>query len=526
MKKLIILLIGLFVPIINVSALNQDVVIGDFKFFWSNDIDLSEKTINIETDETYHPNDRKWVGLPSIAKTHEGRLWVAFMTGGFLEPDYLNYNVLYYSDDFGETWSENFLIIESTNEKRAVYDPRMFMDNDGIFWLYLNYGGTKGIIIENPDCFEPEKNLKFSKTVYVLTTYPMAHRPTLLSNQWDNIWIAPVESSIHLQTQKVFSSSKKVIWEELSTITTSSPGIKRFNESQIVELSDGKLMMISRLDGGSGIERSYSLDGGKNWTPPQTDLGAPYLGPGSKMHIQRLKSGALLLLNHASTTAREKLFVYLSYDDGLTWPYSLPLDEREINGGYWGVSYPEAAMQQGENGDIYIIWDQRTPLVEINFSRLTEDDIKAGKICNHSIGFKSIIRNSNYYDIIKVEELYPQELTVIEKTNKSDIIAQLPTSFTISDSINGTYQIEGSWVSNNYNANITGRYTFIFKETTHQDPYRLDSHGLLKVVVNVIHESKKINSTLVISITIIPLVISIGWFIFKKCKNKKEDLIK
>src|SRR5690554_5321602 len=135
MKKILTLVLASIVLVLNTNSVkanisNNEIDIGDFRIFWSSAIDL-DKSINAETIETYHPSNRKWVGLPTIARTPGGRLWIAFMTGGFLEPDTLNYNVLYYSDDNGETWSEEFLIIEAKNENRAVYDPRMFMDDDG-----------------------------------------------------------------------------------------------------------------------------------------------------------------------------------------------------------------------------------------------------------------------------------------------------------------------------------------------------------------------------------------------------------
>lgn len=465
---------------------------GELVFFWSNQEGVLDSVIPGDDQETYAPSSRKWNGLPSIVVTPNGRLWAVWMTGGFLEPDHLNYNVMYYSDDGGITWSDEFLIIDSKNTERPVYDPRLFYDQDGTLWFYINYGKTKGIIITNPDCDNPSEELKFSSSLLDFQAGPFAHRPTILSSKWENIWLAPAEESANVNEQRVYASSNKFLYELYSTAITSSPANKRFNESQIVELSDGKLMMVSRLDGGAGIEVAYSNDGGKSWSENKTNLGIPFIGPGSKFHIERLPSGALLFLNHKSTTSREKLTAYLSYDDGKTWPYSLVFDDREsFTGGYWGVSYPESTVDS--DGNIYIIWDQRTPLVEINIAKVNENDIKNGKIVTEgNYLFKNVVRNSPYYDVISVEEEFSRDLTVKLGTEKDDIISKLPTTLTIKDEFNQTLSLTGEWKTLNYNGNEEGEYSFVFNPLTNYDEYRIDSYNLLRVKVNVINQDDSI----------------------------------
>ena len=42
---------------------------------------------------------REWQGCPTIARTARGRLWAGWYSGGIIEPDERNYNLLVYSDD-------------------------------------------------------------------------------------------------------------------------------------------------------------------------------------------------------------------------------------------------------------------------------------------------------------------------------------------------------------------------------------------------------------------------------------------
>jgi len=498
MKKIIIgimclMICAIVIPITHAQGSHELEIIsrGNFNFFWSNQSGVLDMKIASSTEETYHPNDRKWNGLPSITVTPGGRLWAVWMTGGMLEPDKHNYNVMYYSDDGGDTWSEEFLILEAADESKQIYTPNLFIDQDGLMWYYINYGGTHGIIITNPDCDNPSKELELSPSVISLTPNPLAHIPTILSEDKGGIWLAPLESTQHLLTQRIFVSTNKILWEPFSSLITGSPSIKRFNESQIVELNDGRLMILSRLDGGSGIERAYSSDNGATWSNFETDLSEPYIGPGSKFEIRRLNSGSILLINHNSTTSREKITAYLSLDDGETWPHKLVLDERILNGGYWGVSYPN--FTQDSNGTIYVVWDQRTPLVEINFARFTENDMISGQLAENSIRFKNIVRNSDYVDIQSVDGIEKYEYRFEVGVSSNEIMHQLPTILTIKNTHNESITVEGEFMMNDFDSSQPGVFKANFMSSQLPDKW-IDSHGLLQITIKI--EDKNIDNNL------------------------------
>ena len=149
-------------------------------------------------------------------------------------------------------------------------------------------------------------------------------------------------------------------------------GFKVFHEARIIERRNGTLWILSRIESGTygGMEEAFSDNKGTTWTEFEMNLPAPLRGPGSRFHIRRLKSGALLLVNHDNEKCRSGLCAFLSDDDGDTWTKPYLIDERE------GVSYPDAC--ETSDGEIVIIYDRnRSTDAEILFVALREDEIRA-----------------------------------------------------------------------------------------------------------------------------------------------------
>ena len=98
------------------------------------------------------------------------------------------------------------------------------------------------------------------------------------------------------------------------------------NECQVVELSDNRVMMNARQMGGKAVRKiSFSQDGGQTWSPVQD---APDLiDPRCMGSILRLRNGNLLYSGPRSTN-RENGTIYLSTDDGQTWPIHKTLESK------------------------------------------------------------------------------------------------------------------------------------------------------------------------------------------------------
>lgn len=113
-------------------------------------------------------------------------------------------------------------------------------------------------------------------------------------------------------------------WRKSKTALPPPEGSKTgLQEPGVVELKDGKLMMLCRTDQGCQY-RSYSVDGGDTWSPAEpSDLKSP-VSPASVKRIP--KTGDLLLVwnDHRAIDAarrgkRTPLTVALSRDEGKTW---------------------------------------------------------------------------------------------------------------------------------------------------------------------------------------------------------------
>jgi hypothetical protein len=170
---------------------------------------------------------------------------------------------------------------------------------------------------------------------------------------------------------------------------------KTYQEHMIVEKKDGTLWMLGRTN--YGVGEAFSRDQGKTWTEMAPAKGIA--GPSSRTFFQRLASGNLLLIKNGATidqpSERTHMTAYLSEDDGATWPYQILLDER-------ATSYPDAA--QDADGVIHIVHDfERHGAKIVCYHRLTEADIKAGRIVSEGSSLGKIANQATHPNLTSAE---------------------------------------------------------------------------------------------------------------------------
>lgn len=156
---------------------------------------------------------------------------------------------------------------------------------------------------------------------------------------------------------------------------TPQPGV---NECEVVELSDGRLMLNMRNYTRSNPSRqvAFSSAAGMTWTNQKH---APELiEPICQASIRRLSwptadlPGILLFSNPASTNRRERLTIRASADDGETWPWSRMLDSRP-------AAYScLAALPDGQAAVLYEAGD-KNPYQSIVFARFNIEWLKDTK---------------------------------------------------------------------------------------------------------------------------------------------------
>lgn len=152
-------------------------------------------------------------------------------------------------------------------------------------------------------------------------------------------------------------------WNKLSDVT---PG----DESKVVQLSDGNLMVNSRISPGKRFVHR-SNDGGKTWqSVADTNLPDPRCNAAIIQYTAKQDGYAknrLLFCNAASNQSRKNLAVRISYDDGETWS-----NGKVIDGG--ASAYSEITILQ--DGSLGVLYEPGHS--EVRFVRFTLDALTDG----------------------------------------------------------------------------------------------------------------------------------------------------
>lgn len=127
----------------------------------------------------------------------------------------------------------------------------------------------------------------------------------------------------HYYSHVIFSDDHGATWQ-LGGSTLQH----EVNESEVAELSDGRLLLNMRnyAPGARHRKTAFSADGGQTWGHLMSD--STLIEPICQASLQRFQfpeegQSILLFSNPASNVRRENLTLRASYDEGQTWPKSL-----------------------------------------------------------------------------------------------------------------------------------------------------------------------------------------------------------
>ena len=345
--------------------------------------------------EKWDGKHRSWQGVASIEATSNDRLWAVWYSGGKRGAGPENYILLATSGDGGATWSEPFMALDRSDQIR-LFDPEIWRSPDGRLWLFwaqsestfrrgasrfeIEWDGRHGVwtmFTDNPEAGEdavwsPPRRLCDG----VMMNKPIVDSggrwlyPVSLWNAGDAYYNLPKE----MHGANVYVSTDG--GDHLRYLGgTDRGGLATLaNEHNLVELADGRLWLISRID--DGIGEAFSEDGGETWTEMTK---TPYKQSSSRTQTRRLVSGNILFLKNGpiegvdgKDVGRSRMMAFLSEDEGKTWTGGLTLDPRA------NVSHPD--FSQAPDGSVCVIWDRdRGKSGEILFARFTEEDVRAGK---------------------------------------------------------------------------------------------------------------------------------------------------
>lgn len=330
-------------------------------------------------DEKYDEKIRIFQGCPTIAVTNQGRIFAGWYAGGLREPSLDNYNVLCYSDDGGETFNKNYLVIPSEKERLVqALDIQLFVSPENklyVFWVQNDVkhytqveGATEGmfgedyiyndvvhaafyVVCDDPDAAEP----KFSAPVYLDRGFLRCKPTVLKSGRW----------LLFNYDQQSDRYGYTVTDDRLKSFRRMYGGKKiatPFDEAMAYQRDDGSIRMLARTSTGKTAQ-SISYDDGETWTDgTETEI----FNSNTRLYVEKTKSGKVLLVNNEAV-GRKDMCLLLSEDDGETFRYKKLIDDRN------SLSYPDVAEF---NGRYYLVYDrERTGASEIIMCSFTEEDI-------------------------------------------------------------------------------------------------------------------------------------------------------
>ena len=398
---------------------------GDEMF--SESMELSLRTLPIYTgeklkkDDYYKPENRGFAGCPAIAITDKDTLFAAF----FCDPygyvfssgeNHYSYVQVVRSFDGGITWEDPLMVIDPDKDGPGRTFDLMLWTSPDRKRIYFSYaqcasnssfiGGKLGTWITYTD--NPEDDVPTWATPIRIFDGIAAGKPWYASDgnwYWATaLWESVEKQYFDLESEEgifgmhLYRSSNGINYEHICYIDSDNHGL---SEPTVIENNEGELLLIQRHWLGTRYFTSTIKDPTK-WSEykvfrydNRNETSEQMNTCNGRNYISKLPSGNLLYLyqNTAGENVRNNISAALSLDGGITWPYKISLDSRPRS------SYPIADINS--KGEIYIIYDQGrlilnredTSTAEILYARITEEDIKAGKIVNpHSVAKRLVTR--------------------------------------------------------------------------------------------------------------------------------------
>ena len=296
--------------------------------------------------------------------------WLSFVTtGGMKEPEVDNFIGLCRSNDEGEVWGplETVLRFEGKAclfSEAAIQGDRLVLyvhTHDGRFGQWENWiisSADNGHTWTAPQAFAPMPRRAFFWTLYHASwgewILPYQHYATD-----GDVEASPLEGraeNLRAMNGVLTSSDEGRTWQ----VSQGVGPTYGWAESNVVELSDGRLALLIRADKTGYLLRTESADHGRTWSAP---VASDIPGPGSKFRLHRLSDGRIVLINNPSSRTkhpnskqaaaleRNPLAMWISDDDMQTWGY-----KRVLTDFPGMLAYPDGVVDEAE-GYVHFVFD-------------------------------------------------------------------------------------------------------------------------------------------------------------------------
>jgi sialidase-1 len=285
------------------------------------------------------------------------------------------------STDNGRTWSA-MEVIEHAGERWSAANPATAVDRQtGQVWLlYLRCKPGRSTDTARPGTDDNQVLARWSADIGRTWSAPIdltAATRDMKDPQWRTTVVGPggmiQDSKGRLVAAAwryapfgvfaIFSEDHGHTWHR-GQMVPNSKNLKG-NENQVVELSDGRILMDFRNEGSPGRWMSESRDGGRTWSEPR--VGLPVTPVCCAIERYTLKSAGddrdRILWTGPKGPDRHNLVARVSYDEGRTFSSQRPIANEP-------AAYSDLAILKDKSAGV--LWE-RGDYRYITFTRLTRE---------------------------------------------------------------------------------------------------------------------------------------------------------
>ncbi|HPA20522.1 MAG TPA: sialidase family protein [Verrucomicrobiae bacterium] len=292
--------------------------------------------------------------------------WILFiLAGGDTEPSPLNYTGVTRSTDQGRTWTplERFDVGFPREGKTIGQGPTELMVRDGRCTLFFSTHSKhwandwRSWFLTSDDSFKTwgkpqEVPGRLRERTFIRNHIVTRDGRIMLPFQH---YVGPDDQRDRAPLDRDFTNPRNGVlisgdggktWAEHGDIRL-TPNDRYFGwaENNIVELGDGRIVMIIRADGLGGVlYRAESKDGGRTWPEFASITQVP--NPGSKATLYPLGGDAVAMLHNPNSRHRSPLALWISFDGMRTWPYQRVLHKESCDGPKGRINYPDGFVSK------------------------------------------------------------------------------------------------------------------------------------------------------------------------------------